>query len=499
MNSENQKSIKNRSGEFAALLRKITGKLLFGSFAVLYLFAFSISMRAQTPIMFGSLSNFDVLNDTDQETHGFEIELDGISQQQAYYFFTYNSYGQPTITPFSGGVYIRYMSQWDAANQRFTTGTPIAVNRTLTTTGHQCVGTSVSGCEHFGVVTLVNPTRTIYRWLIADPQNPGSLMAAGVPVAIPAPTWTVQPPAQAGGAPVVAAEIEAPEQARPGQLAGDAQWVKIYKTELPREVGLEELMTDDPVVPQDAAQVEVSWDVIQDQPYHGNGNGNRTRKRNQGALSNGSHAVIRRYEFYKYTGTYDAATHEVVCGDGNLCNTPQDGEVGDYIGAQMAAVNLEVPQLNVSKTGSGSISSADKIISCGSKCSSNYEAGTVVSLTASSNSGSIFAGWSGDCAGNQLVCSVTVSRIQAVSALFKTLFSLSAKTVGSGTVKSAGAGIDCGKTCSAKAAQGDQVTFTAAPAAGKQFLNWSGDCAGTSATCTVTINRNTSVQANFTK
>lgn len=495
MNSNKHKLNKKQSSGKKTFIYRT----MFLCLTTLCLLAFSTSIKAQSATMFGALSNFDVLNDTGEVAHGFEIELDGVTEQQAYYFFTSYRYGQPTVTPFAGGVYVRYMSRWDAANQQFISGTPIATDLTMTTAGHQCVGALPSGCEHFGAVTSANPTKTVYRWLLADPQNPGSLVANNVPVAIPAPIWTVQPPAQVGAAPIIAAEIVAPVPPRPEQLAGDAQWVKIYKTELPREVALEELMTDDPVVPQDAAQVEVSWDVIQDQPQHGNGNGNRTRKRNQGTLGNGSHAVIRRYEFYKYTGAYDPLTHEVTCGDGGLCNTPQDGEVGDYIGAQMAAVNLEVPKLDVSTNGGGSVSSADRLISCGNKCSANYDAGTVVSLTASANSGSIFAGWSGDCAGNQIVCSVTVSRVQAVSALFKTLFSLSVKTVGSGSVKSADAGIDCGKICSAKVIQGNSLSFTAIPAAGKQFLNWSGDCAGTAITCTIAASKGLSVQANFTK
>jgi hypothetical protein len=36
-----------------------------------------------------------------------------------------------------------------------------------------------SGCEHFGVSTSGNPTRTVYRWLIADPVHPGFLIPAG--------------------------------------------------------------------------------------------------------------------------------------------------------------------------------------------------------------------------------------------------------------------------------------------------------------------------------
>ncbi|HYW73781.1 MAG TPA: hypothetical protein VE961_22355, partial [Pyrinomonadaceae bacterium] len=59
--------------------------------------------------------------------------------------------------------------------------------------------------------------------------------------------------------------------------------------------------------------------------------------------------------------------------------------------------------------------------------------------------------------------------------------------------------LDCGGNCSAKFSQGTTVTLTATPAAGKLFVNWSGACSGTSPTCTLTIDKNTSVQAVFSK
>jgi hypothetical protein len=59
------------------------------------------------------------------------------------------------------------------------------------------------------------------------------------------------------------------------------------------------------------------------------------------------------------------------------------------------------------------------------------------------------------------------------------------------------AGIKCGGSCSAKFLQGTAVTLTPTPAAGLKFVNWGGACSGTAQSCTVTINSNTSVQANF--
>ena len=48
------------------------------------------------------------------------------------------------------------------------------------------------------------------------------------------------PPVQTGAAPTLEAEIQAPEAAESPEVYGDAQWVKIFKTELKREVTLDE-------------------------------------------------------------------------------------------------------------------------------------------------------------------------------------------------------------------------------------------------------------------
>src|ERR1051325_746949 len=73
--------------------------------------------------LFGALSNFDVLNDNGKEAYGFEIEIQG-NLTGVGGTFTWNRYGAPQIVPFAGGVYVRYMAQWDPATQRFNTSTP---------------------------------------------------------------------------------------------------------------------------------------------------------------------------------------------------------------------------------------------------------------------------------------------------------------------------------------------------------------------------------------
>lgn len=483
------------------------GRAIFGWATSLVLLLFVMlaaptGTHAQSTIV-GYLSNFDAVNNTGDDVHGLEIQLEGLQAKDLYYEFSTNRYGQPKIVSYATGVYVRWESPVNASTGFFQeTTVPHAPG---TPFGGTCyswnpVTYPTSGCEHFGVSLTANPAAVTYRWLIADPAAPGTLTTVGTPVEIPQPTWVIIPPAQPAAPPVVVAEINAPEAANAAQF-GDAQWVKVFKTELPREVGLDELMSDNPVVPQDAAEVETGWKLIQSSPP--SSRKQKGKLTNSGALGSGSHAVVRRYEFYTYTGLYDPLTHEAICGGDGTCSTPQPDELGDAIGAQMAAANVNVPSVVVTTSGNGGVSSSDKVISCGNKCAATYSIGSIVTLVASPSSGSAFGGWGGACSGNQSTCSAVVNDAMNVTATFLSQFTLSLSRNNSGTITGTPAGndgtLDCGRTCSAKFTQGSTVTLTATPAAGKQFLNWSGACTGTSPTCTITMDKNTSVQAVFSK
>jgi Divergent InlB B-repeat domain len=126
---------------------------------------------------------------------------------------------------------------------------------------------------------------------------------------------------------------------------------------------------------------------------------------------------VRRYEYYKYAGNYDPVTHQALCAD-PLCAAPGPGELGDAIGAQNAAANLEVNALTVNVTGSGKVSSGDKICSCPSNCYGVYTPGSTVTLTAKANSRNNFVTWTGACVGNLATCTVTVDAESTVAALF---------------------------------------------------------------------------------
>src|SRR5690348_13147188 len=124
-----------------------TGKALGGSALLLALLAAPIATHAQTVTLFGALSNFDVLNDTGQDAHGFEIELDGITPAQAFYLFNATRYGAGVTAAIPGGVIVRWSSPYDAAAQQFTitTTTPTSFTPTF---GHSCVLTQIVGCDH---------------------------------------------------------------------------------------------------------------------------------------------------------------------------------------------------------------------------------------------------------------------------------------------------------------------------------------------------------------
>jgi Divergent InlB B-repeat domain len=273
--------------------------------------------------------------------------------------------------------------------------------------------------------------------------------------------------------------------------------VKVFKTQLNREVSLDELVTDNTIVPQNASQVEVAWEIVQAEPAS-NGNGNRRRRQHQGTLNFDTRSVIRRFETYAYTGAYDPMTHQALCAD-TLCNAPGDGEVGDYIGAQMAAANVIVASVSVTKTGNGNVSSADRTISCGSKCAAGFDNGTQVTLSATAGSGSVFAGWGGACSGSGLTCVLSVTEANSVVANFAQAITLSVKTSGKGSVAGPEAGINCGRTCSANVPSGTVVTLTATPEAGYRFANWAGACTGTGPNCTLTVSKTATAQANFVK
>jgi PKD repeat protein len=84
-----------------------------------------------------------------------------------------------------------------------------------------------------------------------------------------------------------------------------------------------------------------------------------------------------------------------------------------------ATFALKTSSLTVAKagTGSGQVTSSPAGISCGNACQASFNFGTVATLTASPDAGSLFTGWSGDCSGSGS-CQVTMNQAHSVTATF---------------------------------------------------------------------------------
>src|SRR5205823_5100578 len=140
-------------------------------------------------------------------------------------------------------------------------------------------------------------------------------------------------------------------------------------------------------------------------------------------------------------------------------------------------------------TGSGTVTSSPTGINCGATCSASFASGTQVTLTATPARGSTFDGWTGGGCASTNPCTLTLTANTTVTARFsvrRVTLSVFRQGLGSGTVASSPAGIDCGATCSATYDSGTVVTLTATPGLLSAFVGWSGGWSGTGP-CTVPL------------
>lgn len=328
------------------------------------------SASARASIAYGSINNFDTVNDTGVECHGFEIELEDVHSTDITYTYDWNHYGVPQIgednsVPAHPRVSVRWVSAKNATGG-WAAYTAIPAGPIAPTDGHMFTDPTVNfGGEHFGLGYMVSPTAVRYYWLLDD--GSGNLIR-GPQVQVATPTFVYVPPAVVVPAQVQAAIVPPPPPAPPPLEFGDPLWVKEIRTSTHNhhEVPLRNLISEDPDNANDPNwrngepdEVEMEWQVLQTDYNAGAGGGANGEL--QGApedLPNGDEVVTRRYEFYKYLGPLDAETGEamadVVAPDGihGMGTKTVNGVetdlsvlviVGDYIGSQMAAVDVDAP------------------------------------------------------------------------------------------------------------------------------------------------------------
>lgn len=359
----------------ASLMSITIGKLILKSSAFLSsLLILGLSSSANASVAWGSINNFDTVNDTGVECHGFEIEIEGIHSRDVTYTYDWNHYGVPRITednsdPVHPRVFIRYASARNPDGS-WAAYTAIPAGPISPTDGHRFTNPSVNfGGEHFGVGYYGAPSAIKYSWLKDD--GTGNLVFAGA-VNIATPTFNYfPPPAPAEPAQVIAAIVPPPPPEPPVLEFGPASWVKETKTQTHNnnKVELRDLVSDDPEDPNDRNwqngepdEVEVEWRLLQTQFGADGGGKNGELVGAPEELPGGDEVITRRYDFYHYVGPFDAESGEAMAdevgpdglhGVGSVTYNdhidPATGEwvevttdlstvvvVGDYIGAQMA-------------------------------------------------------------------------------------------------------------------------------------------------------------------
>lgn len=151
----------HRSSDQARLSPATSRRPLAAVLAALFLLAMSPG-AARASQAYGTVNNFDTVNDTGVQCHGFEIELDDLRSSDITYTYDYNHYGTPQITEqvsqdgrlvWHTNVYVRYQAVW--TNTDWSAYTAIPSGPIAPTAGHAFTnpGTNFGG-EHLRVLRL---------------------------------------------------------------------------------------------------------------------------------------------------------------------------------------------------------------------------------------------------------------------------------------------------------------------------------------------------------
>ena len=176
------------------------------------------------------------------------------------------------------------------------------------------------------------------------------------------------------------------------------------------------------------------------------------------------------------------------------------GHAGTWLDTQDSAwlVRLDrQAQLALTVSGPGSVAADVPGLQCSSSCTTAWNSGQHLALTATPAAGAKLVRWTGACSGSA-GCNVTVAPGARLSALFApATFRLTVAVTGKGAVRSSGAGVVCRSSCSASLPSYSPVRLTASPAKGWKLRSWSGACRSSKKACTVPMSAATNARATF--
>ena len=259
--------------------------------------------------IFGSLGNFDTVNDTGKPAYGFEIDIEDSSfdhtkitsvfgYDRVFSFISPDPgavvrFGKPTITDVPGyGVKIIYGGT--IGSSIFTPANSLTAP--FTTTGESCwpganKGWTSNPCDHFGVSTHGNPAAIKYSWITDTGNQPISVPSVSF---VPIDQGPVLPPA-------VQAVIQAPV-VQPLAPEANAFWVKLTLTTLPENVDLGDLLIGNhqgarqKIADLNKPETETEWYQLQS---------GKVDELSKEIKPNGDPSVVIDMKFYKYQGRFD--------------------------------------------------------------------------------------------------------------------------------------------------------------------------------------------------
>ena len=178
------------------------------------------------------------------------------------------------------------------------------------------------------------------------------------------------------------------------------------------------------------------------------------------------------------------------------------GHAGGWTDTQDSAwlvrLDSQAP-LALTIAGPGSVTANVPGLLCSASCTTTWNSGQPLALTAAPSAGARLVRWGGSCSG-AAACTLAVAAGASVTATFApATFRLNVSVGGKGAVRSSKAGITCRPRCSASFLSFSPVRLTAMPATGWKLRSWSGACRGARSTCTVPMSAAASARATFVR